>query len=271
MADLPCHLPVNINSIKHYVLGNVDNLISKKYTSLYQDVNYTIVVGPVHVTWCAKINYVAGFRQYSVIFPGNMASRDPCSRRTWCKPRDTVHLRRFFGSTAVLGISIHILCCCIMDDDTNVLHLFRDITKQILTVSLDQHWKIIPLSCSVLPLALGQHYTTSGHIFTMLPSAPVNSCILFLFIKYIRRFLNIHWQTELVTVYKKMCWISQSIETYSIRHWDELSRTRLRKRRTLRVVWKCSNWMETSGLWSSEKALCQARPDYVIFSIVPPY
>jgi len=66
------------------------------------------------------------------MFPGNMASRDPCSRETWCKPRDTMHLRRFFGLTTVLGRSIHILCCCIMDNDTNLLHLFRDIKKQIL-------------------------------------------------------------------------------------------------------------------------------------------
>jgi len=45
----------------------------------------------------------------------------------------------FFGSTAILGRSIHILCFCFMDDDTNLLHLFRDRTKHILTVSLDQH------------------------------------------------------------------------------------------------------------------------------------
>jgi len=69
----------------------------------------------------------------------HMASRDPCSRGTWCKPRHTMNLRRFFGPTAVLGRSIRILCSCVMDDDTNLLHLFRDITKQILTDSLDQH------------------------------------------------------------------------------------------------------------------------------------
>ena len=44
--------------------------------------------------------------------------------------------------------------------------VFRDITKQISTVSLDQ------------PLALGQHYTTSGHNFSVLTSAPVNICII---------------------------------------------------------------------------------------------
>jgi len=31
---------------------------------------------------------------------------------------------------------------------------FRDITKQILTVSLDQHWKIMTLSCAMLPSGL---------------------------------------------------------------------------------------------------------------------
>ena len=30
--------------------------------------------------------------------PGNIASRDPCSWGTWCKPRDTMHLLRFFWS-----------------------------------------------------------------------------------------------------------------------------------------------------------------------------
>jgi len=71
-----------------------------------------------------KINSVAQFRQRSVMFPGNMASRGPCSRGTWCKPRDAMHLHRFFGATTVLGVSIHILCCCVMDDDTNLLHAF---------------------------------------------------------------------------------------------------------------------------------------------------
>jgi len=111
-------------------------------------------------------NNVAWFCQCSVMFPGNMASRVPCSQGTWCKPRDTMHLRRYFGSTTVLGRSIHILCCCVMDDDTSFLHLFRDITKQMLTVSLNQR------------LTLGQHCSTSGHYFSMLPSAPVNICIM---------------------------------------------------------------------------------------------
>jgi len=54
--------------------------------------------------------------------------------------------------------------------DTN-LHLFRDVTKQVLTVSLNQHRKIMP------PLDFGQHCTTFGHYFSMLTSAAVSVCI----------------------------------------------------------------------------------------------
>ena len=86
---------------------------------------------------------------------------------TWCKPRDTMHLRWFFGPTAVSGRSIRILCCCVMDDDINLLHLFRDIIE-ILTVSLGQHWKITPSGCSMFPE--GQ-CTTLGHYFSMLTKA----------------------------------------------------------------------------------------------------
>jgi len=118
---------------------------------LYRDLKYAIVIGPTCITWCTKINNIARFRHCSVMFPGNMTSYDPCSRGTWRKPRDTMYLRRFFGPTAVLGRSIRILCCCVMDDDTDLLHLFRHITKQILPVILGQHWKIMPLSCSMLP------------------------------------------------------------------------------------------------------------------------
>ena len=53
------------------------------------------------------------------MFPGT--SRDPCSRGTWYKPRDIMHLPRFFGPIAVLGRSIHILCGALMDDDTNFI------------------------------------------------------------------------------------------------------------------------------------------------------
>ena len=116
------------------------------------------MIGPTHVRWCAKINSVGQFRHCRVMFPGNMASRDPCSRGTWCKPRDTMHLRQLFGLTTVLSRSIRILCCCVMNDVTNVLHLFSDITKQILTVSLDQHWKIMSLSCATLPEGQTRQY-----------------------------------------------------------------------------------------------------------------
>jgi len=37
----------------------------------------------------------------------------------------------------------------------------------------------MPLSCVMLPSALGQHYTTLGHNFSVLTSAPVNICIVF--------------------------------------------------------------------------------------------
>jgi len=102
-----------------------------EFMLLYHDLTYAIVIGPTCVMWCAKINNVPGFVS-AASCSGNMASRDPCSQGTWCKSHDTMHLRRFFGPTAVLGRSICILCCCHVDDDTNLLHIFRDITKQIL-------------------------------------------------------------------------------------------------------------------------------------------
>jgi len=111
------------------------------------------MIGPTRVTWCAKINNVARFRQCSVMFPGNMASHDPRSWGIWCKPRDTMYLCRYFGLTAVLGRSIRILYNCVMEDDANLLHLFPDKTKQILTVSLEQHWQIMPRSCAMFPSA----------------------------------------------------------------------------------------------------------------------
>jgi len=43
---------------------------------------------------------------------------------------------------------------------TRLRILDSDITKQISTVSLDQHWKITPLSCAMLP---------SGNIFKCWP------------------------------------------------------------------------------------------------------
>jgi len=156
---------------------NTIYLDSLKYNSLYHDLNYAIVIGLTRVTWCAKINNVAQFSQCSVMFPGNIASRDPCSRGTWCKPRDTMHLRRLFGPTAVLGRSIRILCRSVMDDDTNLLHLFRDITNLILSVSLDRN------------LVLGQHCKLRDIIFLMLPWAPVDICIMYTSIKGVARIL----------------------------------------------------------------------------------
>ena len=50
----------------------------------------------------------------------------------------------------------------------NLLLFFCDITKQILTVSLDQHWKILPLSCVMLPSGLrpsGNITQLRGRIF----------------------------------------------------------------------------------------------------------
>jgi len=98
------------------------------YLLFYHDLNYAIVIGPTLVTWCVKIDNVARFRQCRVMFPGNMAIRDPFFRGTWCKPRATMHSRRLFGPTAVLGRSIRILSCCVTDDDTNLLHLFHEKT-----------------------------------------------------------------------------------------------------------------------------------------------
>jgi len=37
---------------------------------------------------------------------------------------------------------------------TRLFILDSHITKQISTVSLDQHWKILPLSCAMLPSGL---------------------------------------------------------------------------------------------------------------------
>jgi len=48
----------------------------------------------------------------------------------------------------------------------NLLHLFCDITKQILTLSLDQHWKIMPQSCAVL--SWGLRSSATFHYFAPL-------------------------------------------------------------------------------------------------------
>ena len=107
------------------------------------------------------------------MFPGNIASRNPCFLGTWYKPHDTMHFRRFFGPTAVLGRSICILYCCIMDDDTNLLHLF----------------------CDIAHLAIGQHCATSGRYFSMFPSVLVNICIL----------SNLNWSFRVWTMNRVHC------------------------------------------------------------------
>jgi len=123
-----------------------------------------------------KINNVARFRQRSVVFPRNTASCDSCSRGTWCKSYDTMHLCWFFGLTEILGRSIRILCCCIMADETNLFYLLHDITKLILTVSLDQHWKIMP-ECNIAQLrALLQLVRTKSGRLTEQISAGYNKC-----------------------------------------------------------------------------------------------
>jgi len=50
--------------------------------------------------------------------------------------------------------------------------LDSDITKQISTVSLDQHWKILPRSCAMLPSGLrpsGNITQLQGKIFQCWP------------------------------------------------------------------------------------------------------
>ena len=56
---------------------------------------------------------------------------------------------------------------------TRSLILDSHITKQISTVSLDQHWKILPLSYAMLPTL-----HNFGAKFSVLTSAPVNICIV---------------------------------------------------------------------------------------------
>ena len=116
---------------------------SQNMSLLYHDLNYTIVIGITFIKWCAKINNVAVFVSAASCSQGTLYHL-----KTWCEPLDTMHLRRFFGPNAGLGRSIRILCCCFMDYDTNLFHLFRNKT---LTVNFDQHWKIMPLSCVMLP------------------------------------------------------------------------------------------------------------------------
>ena len=56
--------------------------------------------------------------------PGEHGSCDPCFGGTWHKLCHTMRLCRFSGLTAILGRSIRILCCCIVDNNTNLLHIY---------------------------------------------------------------------------------------------------------------------------------------------------
>jgi len=112
------------------------------------------------------------------MFPGNMASCDPCSWGNMVKTTPHHAFVSIFWSnrnirwintlTMLLHHKLRVMV------KTHLVLLFREITKQILTVSLDQHWKIMSWSCAVF----GQHCTTSGHHFSMLPMAPVSICML---------------------------------------------------------------------------------------------
>jgi len=87
----PCHEAQNVEARGQWGQRTPPLFDWGQATLLYHDLNYTIVIGPTHVTWYAKMNSVAWFRQSIVMIPGNMALRDPCSRGTWSKSRDTLH------------------------------------------------------------------------------------------------------------------------------------------------------------------------------------
>ena len=102
------------------------------------------VIGPSRIMWCAKINNnVAQFCQCSVMFLANVKSRRPCSRGTWCTMWH--HASIFWSDHSIRQINTYSML---------LHHGWRHIfvafilwyKKQILTVSLDQHWKIMPLS-----------------------------------------------------------------------------------------------------------------------------
>ena len=86
-----------------------------------------------------------------------------CSQGTWCKPRDMMHLRRFFGPTTVLGNTYSML----------LRHGWRQKYVAFTSWYNKKYWLLASIN-----MAIGQHCTTSGHYFSMLPSAPVNICIL---------------------------------------------------------------------------------------------
>jgi len=87
-------------------------------------------------------------------------------------------LRRFVGPTAVLVESICILCCYVMDDDTNLLLLFRDtcLTKQILTGRVPKrrrlwgHFRrlwLVEVTLSVLQISVPDVVRFCSSVFTL--------------------------------------------------------------------------------------------------------
>jgi len=143
-AVLSIALPMKPSPLQHQTLHELYTLqstcnISKAQTTIY------FVISRLELCdrdWSNAHHGMCKNKQCCLVLsvqrhvPGNMASHDPCFWGTWCKPHDTMHLHQFFGPTSVLGRSLCILSCCIIDDDTNLLHLFCDtsITDQILTV-----------------------------------------------------------------------------------------------------------------------------------------
>ena len=136
-----------------------------------------------------------------------------------------------------LGRLVCILCCCVMDDGTNLLH----ITKQILTVSLDQHWIIMPRG----PI-----------ISSMLPSALLNICIMFTPLKItVDQRLTTHGYRQKSDVnfqlLRHICpyiAVSQLVLLFALcSHFHELSSAK----NMLRCLWKTSTLFLT-GHWLSK-------------------
>jgi len=99
---------------------------SQNMSLLYHDLNYTIVIGITLIKWCAKINNVAVFVSAASCSQGtwhqmiHVPEMIHVPGGTWRKLGHTMHLCRFFAPTTVLGGSIRILCCCVMDDNINL-------------------------------------------------------------------------------------------------------------------------------------------------------
>jgi len=62
-----------------------------------------------------------------------------------------------------------------------LLHDIDTFAIAVLFTRCGQQIVALPVeySCAMLPSAYRQHYTTSGHNFLVLTSAPVNICIMF--------------------------------------------------------------------------------------------